>query len=324
MIIAAPDAPVATTFGPREFSSIMLPSRSRLRSLSVLSSATALTCLLLLLSVAHAAERNSFFAMDTALRDGEVRSPAEQAALLKELGYDGFGASGHLHEEFLAAFDQAGLKVYNTYLTLDFDSASPALDPAFEQTVQRLKDHGTDLWIAINVVTRDGVRLKPSDPTGDAIVVPALRELAALARSNGLRIALYPHTWFWLERVDDAVRVARAIDQPHVGATFNLCHWLKVEGDRDPRSVLRDAMPDLFYVTINGADGGDTRGMNWDRLIQPLGQGSYDVGGLLRSLRDLGYDGPIGFQGYGIPGDSRELLERTMRAWREMNLPGQD
>jgi sugar phosphate isomerase/epimerase len=87
---------------------------------------------------------------------------------------------------------------------------------------------------------------------------------------------------------------------------------------------LRDAMPDLFYVTINGADGGETRDMDWDRLIQPLGQGSYDVAGLLRSLRELGYNGPIGFQGYGIPGDSRHLLERTMRAWRELNLPGQD
>lgn len=260
--------------------------------------------------------------MDTALRDGQERSPAEQAALLKELGYDGFGTSGHPNEEFLAAFDQARLKVYTTYLTLDFDSASPALDPALAQTVQRLRNHGTDLWLAINVVTRDGVRLKPSDPAGDAIVVPALRELAALARSNGLRIALYPHTWFWLERVEDAVRVARAIDQPNVGATFNLCHWLKVEGDSDPRPVLRDAMPDLFHVTINGADGGETRAMEWDRLIQPLGQGSYDVAGLLRSLRELGYNGPIGFQGYGIPGDSGQLLERTMRAWREMNPPG--
>jgi sugar phosphate isomerase/epimerase len=290
----------------------------------ILSSATAFTCLLLLLSGAHAAERNPFFAMDTALRDGQKRSPAEQASLLKELGYAGFGTSGHPNEAFLAAFDQARLKVYNTYLTLDFDSASPALDPALAQTVQRLKNHRTDLWLAINVVTRDGVRLKPSDRAGDAIVVPALRELAALARSNDLRIALYPHTWFWLESVDDAVRVARAVDQPNVGATFNLCHWLKVEGDRDPRPVLRDAMPDLFYVTINGADGGETRDMDWDRLIQPLGQGSYDVAGLLRSLRELGYNGPIGFQGYGIPGDSRHLLERTMRAWRELNLPGQD
>lgn len=280
----------------------------------------AFTCFALLSSVS-AAERNPFFAMDTALRDGKERSPAEQAALLTQLGYDGFGASGHPGEEVLLAFERQGLSVFNTYLTLNLDSAKPELDPELKEAVQRLKHHGTDLWIAINVVTRDGQKLNPSEVVGDAVVVPPMRELADLAGTHGLRIAFYPHTWFWLERVEDAVRVARAIDRPNVGATFNLCHWLKVEGDRDPRAVLQDARSRLFFVTINGADSGDTRAMNWDRLIQPLGQGSYDVAGLLRSLRELGYDGPIGFQGYGIPGDSRELLERTMNAWERLTAP---
>jgi sugar phosphate isomerase/epimerase len=280
----------------------------------------ALTCLALF-SNALADERNPFFAMDTALRDGKERSPAEQAALLKELGYDGFGASGHPGEEFLVAFERQGLKVFNTYLTLNLDSAKPELDPELTETVQRLKHHGTDLWIAINVVTQDGEKLNPSDAAGDAIIVLLMRELADLAHGHGLRIAFYPHTWFWLERVEDALRVARAVDRPNVGVTFNLCHWLKVEGDRDPQLILKEALPELLYVTINGADGGDTRGMNWDRLIQPLGQGSYDVAGLLGSLRKFGYVGPIGFQGYGIPGDSRELLERTIHIWEQWSAP---
>jgi sugar phosphate isomerase/epimerase len=288
--------------------------------MSAQSIAVVFACLALLSSVS-AAERNPFFAMDTALRDGKERSPGEQAALLKGLGYDGFGASGHPGEEVLAAFERQGLKVFNTYLTLNLDSARPELDPELKAAVQRFKHHGTDLWIAINVVTRDGQKLNPSDAVGDAVVVPPMRELADLAQTNGLRIAFYPHTWFWLERVEDAVRLARAVDRPNVGATFNLCHWLKVEGDRDPQPVLNDALPELFFVTINGADSGDTRAMNWDRLIQPLGQGSYDVAGLLRSLRELGYDGPIGFQGYGIPGDSRGLLERTMQAWKRWTTP---
>jgi sugar phosphate isomerase/epimerase len=282
--------------------------------------AITFTCLALLSSVSAAA-RNPFFAMDTALRDGKERSSAEQAALLRELGYDGFGAGGHPGKEDLIAFERQGLKVFNTYLTLNVDSTKPELDPELKETVQRLKHHGTDLWIAIHVVTREGLKLNPSDAVGDAVVVPPMRELADLAQTHGLRIAFYPHTWFWLERVEDAVRLARAIDRPNVGTTFNLCHWLKVEGDRDPLPVLKDALPELFFVTINGADSGDTRAMNWDRLIQPLGQGSYDVAGLLRSLRELGYDGPIGFQGYGIPGDSRELLKRTMQAWKQSTTP---
>ncbi len=259
---------------------------------------------------------NPFFAMDTALRDGQDRSAEDQAALLKELGYDGIGAGGYLSAPFLAAFEQQGLTVFNTYLTLSFDSARPGLDPELKQFVPRLSGHGTALWVAINELTHEGDKLKPSAPEGDEVVVPVLRELADLAQEHGVRIALYPHTWFWLERTEDAVRVARKVERPNVGATFNLCHWLKVEGDRDPKPVLQEALPVLFFVSINGADAGDTRNMDWNRLIQPLGQGTYDVAGLMQTLVGLGYRGPVGFQGYGIPGDSREILRQTISGWR--------
>jgi sugar phosphate isomerase/epimerase len=290
--------------------------------ITVLFRATVAASLwLVFASTLFAADRNAFFAMDTALRDGKARSAADQAALLKELGFDGFGTSGYPAEDFLAAFEKSGLKVFNTYITLDFDSARPGLDPKLKAFVPRLKGHGTDLWIAINGVTRNGVKLKPSAVEGDEVVGPPMRELADLAQSNGVRIAFYPHTWFWLERVEDAVRVSQTVNRTNVGATFNLCHWLKVEGDRDPKPVLKAAIPQLFFVTINGADAGDTKRMDWGKLIQPLDAGSYEVAGLLKSLRALGFRGPIGFQGYGIPGDSRENLRRTMGAWQRMNAP---
>lgn len=281
---------------------------------------------LLLATLTRAAEptapANPFFAMDTALRDSKLRSSADaQAALLKELGYAGIGASGYLSDEYMAAFDRQGLKVFNTYLTLDFDSATPGVDPQLKDLVARLKGRDTALWLAIGKVTRDGTKLKPSDPAGDEIVVPRLSELAGLARASGVRTALYPHAAFWLERVDDALRVAGKVQQANVGATFNLCHWLKVEGDRDPKPVLKAAMPHLFFVSINGADDGDTRSMDWKRLIQPLGNGSYEVGRLLRVLKELDYSGPVGFQGYGIAGDSREILATTMAAWRQLVTP---
>lgn len=274
---------------------------------------------LTLASGASAGDANPFFAMDTALRDGKERTSSEQAALVKRLGFDGFGASGQLKPEFLQAFAQQGLTVFNTYITLSFDNAKPGLDPDLKEFVAQLKGHKTDLWIAIRDATKDGVKLKPSSPEGDAVVLPFLRELADLAHDSGIRIALYPHTWFWLERVDDATRITRKANRANMGVTFNLCHWLKVEGDLDPGPALKAASPYLFYVTINGADSGDTKNIDWSRLIQPLDAGSYDVGNLLKSLRELGYRGPIGFQGYGIKGDSEDILGRTMTAWRRMN-----
>ncbi len=119
-----------------------------------------------------AAGRNAFFVMDTALRDGITRSPTEQAGLVKLLGFDGFGTSGYPEDELLAAFEKEGLRVYNTYLSLDFDSASLRLDQKLPGLVSRLKPHHTDLWISVNVVMRDGMKLKPSAVEGDAIVAP--------------------------------------------------------------------------------------------------------------------------------------------------------
>jgi hypothetical protein len=73
-----------------------------------------------------------------------------------------------------------------------------------------------------------------------------------------------------------------------------------------------------MFVTINGADTGDTKAMAWNRLILPLGAGSYDVGAFLRKVRAAGYTGPIGFQGYGIKGSPREVLAKTMDAWKQL------
>jgi len=46
------------------------------------------------------------------------------------------------------------------------------------------------------------------------------------------------------------------------------------------RFILQQAMPQLLAVSINGADYHG----NWDRLIQPLGRGDFDVEGFLKTL----------------------------------------
>jgi len=74
------------------------------------------------------------------------------------------------------------------------------------------------------------------------------------------------------------------------------------------------ALPRLFVVSINGAD---TDGKDWKTLIQTLDRGTFDMKGFLETLRDAGYTGPIGFQGYGIGGDAQDNLRRTMTAWEK-------
>ena len=142
--------------------------------------------------------------------------------------------------------------------------------------------------------------------------------MSDLARDSGAQLLLYPHQGCWIERIEDSIRVADKVDRPNVGVMFNLCHWLRVDKQRDYKPLLKQAMPRLWAVSINGADQFDEK-PGWDHYIQPLDRGSFDVGGLLKTLKELGYKGPIGLQCYGIGGDAREHLARSMAAWQKLS-----
>lgn len=257
---------------------------------------------------------NPFFAMDTIARGG----PAQVVPLLKELGYAGLG--GQAGDGAMAqALEAEGLKFFNGYLTLSFDDAQSALDDRLRGVLDRMQGHDTTLWLALQKVQKGGVPFAKSDHEADEVAVGKLREIADYAKTKGVRIALYPHTGMWIEHVEDALRVANKLNRSDVGVTFNLCHWLKVEGaERDPLPVLKAALPRLMFVTINGADMGDTRTMGWDRLIQPLGSGTYDLGAFMAKVKEARYSGPIGFQGFGIKQDARAVLSQTMAAWHRI------
>jgi len=256
---------------------------------------------------------NAFFAMDNIARGGPDVAPP----LLRELGYDGFG--GRVPDETMApAVTAQGLRFFNGYHVITLDPARPAPDDALRRWLAAMRPYRTTLWLAIGKVARpEGGFHAVSAPGADVFVTRELHAIADAARAQGVDLALYPHAGFWLARFDDALRVAGQVDRPDVGVTFNLCHWLKVEGtERDPLPVIRAALPRLRFVTVSGADAGDTRTMGWDRLIQPLDQGTYDVAHFVRQLRTAGYGGPVGFQGYNIKGEPRDILARSIVAWR--------
>ncbi|GBL29341.1 hypothetical protein EMGBS10_04910 [Opitutia bacterium] len=269
---------------------------------------------LLFAAVMSAAEPVRFFAMDTAAR----QAPAEAAAVLAELGYDGFGGRPATAKAFAAELGKRQVAFVNAYHVTKFAHDAAELPADLVQAIQALEGLGATLWLGIQQV-RLPVGIKAGPTTGDTVVVPALKQALVLAKAKRVKVSLYPHAGFWAESVDTCLRVANAVDDPDLGVTFNLCHWLKVEGaERDPVPVIKAALPRLNFITINGADGGDTRKLGWDKLIQPLGRGSYDVKTFVANARAAGYRGPFGFQGYGIKMDPKALLKETMEAWKGM------
>ena len=258
-----------------------------------------------------AADRPLFFAMDTAAR----LEPAECAQVLADLGYAGLGGRPASAKAHAAALQSKGLVFFNGYHVTNFGYGQTELPADLAKAVDDLAGTGSTLWLGINKVAFPaGVRAGPE--YGDTIVVPQLKQLLAYAKPKGVKVSLYPHTGFWAEQFEVCLRVANKVDDPNLGVTFNLCHWLKVEGsERDSLPLIKEALPRLNFITINGADTGDTQKLGWDKLIQPLGRGSYDVGAFVAKTRAAGYRGPFGFQGFGIKMDSKELLKETMEGW---------
>jgi sugar phosphate isomerase/epimerase len=255
--------------------------------------------------MAHAQKlANPFFAFDNGTgRDRKVPLE-EQAELVKRTGYAGLGYTGALRvPEMLQALESRGLKMFSIYVAVRVDGAQPSYEAGLGEAIRQLKGHGTAIWLTV----------QGASPDGEERAVRMIREVADMAAESGLRVVLYPHMGFYVGRMEDALRIRKLADRRNVGVSFNLTHLLAVKDEPNLDQRLRESLPYLELVSINGAEheGG------WDRLIQPLDRGEFDVFGFLKKLAAAGYKGPIGLQCYQVPGDSEENLKRSMAAWRK-------
>ncbi len=233
--------------------------------------------------------------------------------LAAELGYDGLAYTSLADApQMLQAVRQQNLQMFAVYTTVNVDPGQPGYDPRLLEMIDSLKGSPTIVWLG--VVSK---QYKPQSTEGDDRAVELLRQVADRAAAAGLRVALYPHVRFYAERMDDLLRLIDKVDRPNVGLTFNLCHFLAAEDPASMEQVLRRAGARLFLVSINGTSGFDPKNRaNW---ILPLDSGTFDLVPLMKLLDQIDYRGPVGMQCYGIPGEPRAILERSILAWRDLN-----
>ena len=243
---------------------------------------------------------------------GVKASPlAEQAKWLRELGYDGTAIPLVIGDELdvnLKTLDDAGLQTFMLWATVNLNAAKgPSFDSRLPATIRRLKGRPATVSVLLT-------GLKSGDPQGMKPAVEKLRELGDAAAQAGVRVSIYNHVNNWAESLPFVTEIVRKVNHPQVGFNFNLCHWLRVDGWKDYRPLLRENVAKLFCVTINGAQSDTT---NWTHgLIQPLDKGNFDNRKLLTTLKDIGYNGPIGLMCYGVPDEPREHLARSMKVWK--------
>ncbi len=259
---------------------------------------------------------NPFYAMDTSFqRPGLNRD--QQLDLVAQLGFAGVAWTHEPIEKLhasLKSIEQRSLKMFTIYCDGKVDrDGSLTLEQDLLPIMAALKGHGTIIWIHIG---GQGPEFKSLTNESDA--VKSLRSMADRAAENGLRIAIYPHFGEWTAHFADATHLADLVDHANLGVTFNLCHALAGGDEANIPALLERAKKRLFTATICGADHG-VRGADWNRLIQTLDRGTFDVASVLKQLHHLGFEGPIGFQGYGIKGDARSILQPTIRAWHKLS-----
>ncbi len=252
-----------------------------------------------------------FFAFDNGVASGAWQ-PEQQAETLADLGYQGIGYTGVNNIPAMCkALRAHGLKMFSTYIQVNLQENVAPYDAGLPEAIKQLAGEGTALWIHVH---GEG----PQSEAQDLRAVKVIRQLADMAKASKLPVVLYPHTGFYVATTQDAVRLTKLVDRENVGASFNLCHFLKQNDAQTLEQQIREAMPYLMLVSINGADTGTTKEMGWDRLIQTLDQGTFATSRVLKELKRGGYQGPIGLQCYAIKGDTRENLAKSIAAWSKL------
>ncbi len=259
---------------------------------------------------------NIFYAQNTlnGFKSGP-KSAQEKAKVLKSIGYDGLEGFGD--QDFIGtrkALENEGLQMPVIYTPLNFEADRKTEKPSIDEIKGVIKTaaKGTVVYFHLHSTS-----YKNDAEKGDQVVSAILRDLSVFAAGYGVKLAVYPHITLYCETLEHSVKLAKMVDRKNYGAVLNLCHLLKVEGSKGIEDKIKMFTPWLVAVNICGADEGDTRQMGWERLIQPLGQGSFDTYQLVKTLLNSGYKGPIGLQCYNLKGDAAETLTKSLQTWTE-------
>ncbi|MEX2232604.1 MAG: sugar phosphate isomerase/epimerase [Cyclobacteriaceae bacterium] len=264
-------------------------------------------------------QEHPFFVFNNGVNDEKYNTPEKQVRLLKSFGYDGMEMKGiDGIQETIQALDKHGLKLYTIYININLDDEQP-YDKRLREVFSMIKGTSAMPWFYIT-----SKKFKPSSEENDIIAVPILQEIADMAREYGVKVMIYPHVNFWVDNVEDALRVAAKVDRDNLGLTFNLCHFLADKGMVAQSAfipLVEKAMPYVFAISLNGADVPTEEILaspnQWKYFIQPLGHGNFDTYEYFQAFVERGFTGPVGLQCYNIEEEKSEHLKKSMIAWKK-------
>ena len=220
--------------------------------------------------------------------DAKKRGPEERAEMLRRLGFRRFAYDWRA--EHVPTFDAELEALKKNGIALDAFWCPAGLNPDSLRILDLLKRHKlhTQLWVMMG----DPAPQSKDQAEKVAAAVRTLGPLADEAARIGCSVGLYNHGG-WFGEPENEIAIIKELKRPNVGIVYNLHHGHD-HLDRFP-ALMQLMKPYLYAVNINGmVRDGERAGK---KILPLFGQGDLDLG-LLKTIRDSDYRGPIGILGH--------------------------
>ena len=220
--------------------------------------------------------------------EGPWSAPPNLGAL-KDLGFKAFSAT--LFDDsswarlpaLLDGIDRAGLSLATVRIKADVSTG--VVDPRLGTLLPLLSRRQSRIEL---FVYGSGQYDVASAPRADGRAIELVGKIADLAADQGVGLSLAHRAGFWLERLEDSVRLLMRMNRDEIGVTFSLFDWFAVDGENlEPRLHL--AIPRLTNLLLCGV----TRHAPDLFTPESLDASGYDGSHFLATAARIGYAGPV-------------------------------
>ena len=241
--------------------------------------------------------------------DRVERGPQERAEMLQDLGITKFAydwRTEHLpsFEEELQALEEHDVELQGIWFWIEQDSAG-YLGKDNEALWAKMKENNvqTECWFSFSPQFYEGL----SDEEKASHTIAFIRDFRERAKEIGCTIGMYNHG-DWFGKPENQLMIIDSLGDDHLGMVYNF-HHAHHEIDQFPE-LLQKMKPHLLAINLNGMvkDG---------EKILILGEGEEELS-MLQTIKDSGYQGPIGIIGHQEEEDVKEVLSQNLAGLAEL------
>ncbi len=264
---------------------------------------------------------NPFFAISFGFREETM---SERVEFLTTAGYDGIAAFV-FNEKTLSEFSelmttpevQGGkFQVFGVYMPVNMDNQEQRY--LVTKVLEIGKPRNAPIWLTIQ-----------NADASEKAVVAYVSDLCDEALKSGTDVILYPHDRHYATYAERTLEIIEKANKPNLYTSLHLNHELRAGNAHRLEEVIKKAAPFARLASVSGANapGDYNRGSrDWSDVVQELKVSVFDAESFYKLLRKYGYDGPIGYNNWKIPGDVKERHKRTLaiyRSWAKSIAPKQ-